>query len=102
MHVWIAGSGGWDRFEMQKKYTVGGFYCGWPVFFSCPARTKRAPDTASVVCPEMIKLLIKRAGLEVAKESAGEESTNTYLNRDYLVVVQKAAASVKKEEVEEV
>ena len=41
----------------------------------------------------MIKLLIKRAGLQVVKESTGEESTNTYLNRDYLVVVQKAAAT---------
>jgi hypothetical protein len=83
---------------VQQKYTVGGFYCKW-----CLRSRTTAPPTndgvdcntlccllfPAVVCPEQVKMLLAKVGFEIVKESAAEGSPNTYLNRDFLVVVEK-------------
>lgn len=70
---------GWDRFSQQDKYSVGGFY---------------------FMVPSMVLTLIAKAGLEVVQTSldvqkklAPERQANTYYNRDFMVLVQKKAAS---------
>uniref|UniRef100_A0A7S2UUH0 Methyltransferase domain-containing protein n=1 Tax=Fibrocapsa japonica TaxID=94617 RepID=A0A7S2UUH0_9STRA len=65
----ITSTGGWARFSKQRKYTVGGFY---------------------FLCPEMVRFLLHKNGLRPVKEGPIEESTNVYLNRDYLVLVEKS------------
>lgn len=58
---------GFERFEAQSKYTVGGFY---------------------FVSPEIVQTLVEKSGLKIV--SSGQESMdNIYLSRDYLVVVEK-------------
>ncbi|CBN73823.1 methyltransferase type 12 [Ectocarpus siliculosus] len=59
--------GGWDRFNAQDKYSVGGFY---------------------FMCPDMVRLMLDKAGLRVVREGDHDPS-NSYYNRDYLVLVQK-------------
>jgi 2-polyprenyl-3-methyl-5-hydroxy-6-metoxy-1,4-benzoquinol methylase len=63
----LSAPGGWQRFEKQSKFTVGGFY---------------------FVTPDSIRLLINKAGLKIVVESEVAD-TNVYLNRDFLVIVEK-------------
>lgn len=66
---------GWDRFAQQDKYSVGGFY---------------------FMVPSMVLTLVKQAGLEVITTSTltmGENSKNTYYNRDFIVLVSKPAST---------
>ena len=49
---------------------------------------------STVLTPDQVRLLIRRSGLEIVKESctAGEpcaKSPNVYYNRDYLAVLKK-------------
>jgi len=60
---------GWQKFSGQKGFSVGGLY---------------------FVCPDLIAILCERAGFERIKESS-PDSKNDYLNRDYLVVLEKQA-----------
>jgi len=59
---------GWRRFAKQRNYTVGGFY---------------------FVSPDIALCLLRHIGFKVVKMSQPRES-NTYLNRDLLVIAQKA------------
>jgi SAM-dependent methyltransferase len=59
---------GWKRFAKQEKFSVGGFY---------------------FVTPDLVRLLIKKSGLKIVKESKIDAS-NLYYNRDYLVVLERA------------
>ncbi len=58
---------GWKRFSSQKAYTVEGHY---------------------FVSPEIIDILVQLSNLRIIKTSA-IDTTNFYLNRDYLVVLEK-------------
>lgn len=58
---------GWTRFAQQDKYSVGGFY---------------------FMVPSMVLALVQKAGFVVLKSSS-PDSSNTYYNRDFLVLVQK-------------
>lgn len=59
---------GWDRFEHQTRYSEAGFY---------------------FVTPDMVRLLIDKAGFQIIKESQPDpNSPNMYINRDYLVVME--------------
>lgn len=58
---------GWARFAGQKKATVGGHY---------------------FVSPEIVHILASRGGFKIVKSSTPDPG-NVYLNRDYLVVLQK-------------
>lgn len=61
---------GFERFDKQSRYTVGGFY---------------------FTSPEIVKFLVSKAGLKIIKEGPPENTTqNVYYNRDYLIVVQIA------------
>lgn len=51
--------GGWDRFSAQDKYSVGGFY---------------------FMCPDMVRLMLDKAGLRVVHEGEHDPS-NSYYNR---------------------
>lgn len=62
--------GGWDRFIAQDKYSVGGFY---------------------FMCPDMVRLMLGKAGLTVVREGE-HDASNSYYNRDYLVLVEKPIA----------
>ena len=61
---------GWERFAAQSRYTVGGFY---------------------FIGEDTVRSFAARVGLRVLKESppAGDPS-NIYINRDFLVVLEKA------------
>ncbi|CAM9507307.1 unnamed protein product [Discosporangium mesarthrocarpum] len=59
--------GGWERFQMQSKYSVGGFY---------------------FICPAMVQKLVAEAGLKIVKE-APFDPTNIYYYRDYLIILEK-------------
>lgn len=59
---------GWERFAVQDDYSVEGFY---------------------FISPQIADLLIERSGLKKVKTSM-VDPTNYYLNRDYLVVLEKA------------
>ncbi|CAN0094165.1 unnamed protein product [Ectocarpus sp. 12 AP-2014] len=67
----LSPAGGWDRFSAQDKYSVGGFY---------------------FMCPDMVRLMLDKAGLRIVREGEHDPS-NSYYNRqvqtDYLVLVQK-------------
>ena len=58
---------GWSRFEAQRRYGEGLYY----------------PTT-----PEAIRFLIEKTKMRIIKESTPEPS-NFYLERDYLVIMQK-------------
>lgn len=64
----ITAPGGWARFTVQERYDPIGFY---------------------FVTPELVRYLASKAGLVVIKESQPTPE-NFYLNRDYLVVLEKA------------
>ncbi len=69
----LASEDGWKRFESQGVYRVEGFY---------------------FVVPEMVRELCRRAGLRIVEErAAGSGSGNFYYERDYLVLLEKPAAS---------
>ncbi|CAK0869135.1 unnamed protein product [Prorocentrum cordatum] len=60
---------GWERFQRQRKYSVGGFY-----FLS----------------PDIARQLACKAGFEVVQESSSQgDTTNVYYLRDYLCVMRK-------------
>jgi SAM-dependent methyltransferase len=66
---------GWQRFSQQDKYSVGGFY---------------------FMVPSMVLTLVSKAGLTVLKtsdqvkaEKGADRASNTYYNRDFMVLVQK-------------
>lgn len=59
--------GSWERFAAQDHYSVEGFY---------------------FISPEIADLLIKRSGLKKVRTSV-VDPTNFYLNRDYMVILQK-------------
>lgn len=66
---------GWERFQRQRKYSVGGFY-----FLS----------------PDVARQLACKAGFEVIKESSSQGDTkNVYYLRDYLCVVRKPHEDAK-------
>ena len=46
----------------------------------------------SVVTPDMVDLMIEKASLMIVERSNWLDTGNTYLSRDYFVVVQKAPA----------
>lgn len=58
---------GWRRFAAQARHTLEGHY---------------------FVSPEIVRILLSRAGLRIVHE-ATEDASNFYKARDYLVVVQK-------------
>lgn len=60
---------GWERFARQDAYSVEGHY---------------------FVSPEIVGILARHAGLRIVKTSDGG-ADNSYLNRDYLVVLQKCS-----------
>jgi SAM-dependent methyltransferase len=62
---------GWEKFSSQKAFSVGGLY---------------------FMCPELIATLANHAGFEMIKESL-PDGGNGYLNRDYLVVLEKASSA---------
>ena len=62
---------GWQRFRRQKKYSVGGFY---------------------FICPEICCFLLVQSGFRVVRASSPTKG-NTYLNRDFLVLVEKPPPS---------
>lgn len=59
--------GGWDRFARQREYHVEGHY------FSTP---------------ELIEILVDKSNFRIVKRST-PDPTNFYLNRDYLLVLEK-------------
>ncbi len=59
--------GGWDRFSSQEEYRVEGHY---------------------FVSPEMVDILAQRSQMRIVKASTPHPG-NFYLNRDYLVVLEK-------------
>lgn len=59
--------GGWERFAGQEKYSVAGHY---------------------YISPEIVEILADRSGLRIIKMSNIDPS-NVYLNRDYLVMLEK-------------
>jgi SAM-dependent methyltransferase len=59
--------GGWERFASQDSYAVEGHY---------------------FLCPEMIGILAEHSGFKIVKASTPDPG-NFYLNRDYLVVLEK-------------
>ena len=59
--------GGWNRFAKQEKYSVGGFY---------------------FVSPDIVRLLVAKAGLTIVREGA-QRASNVYLNRDFLLILTK-------------
>jgi SAM-dependent methyltransferase len=59
--------GGWDRFCVQSEYSVSGHY---------------------FISPEIVEILANHSGLQIVKTST-PEPTNFYLNRDYLVILEK-------------
>jgi cyclopropane fatty-acyl-phospholipid synthase-like methyltransferase len=61
---------GWKAFASQNCYSVEGHY---------------------FVSPEIVRILVERAGLELMKESSAD-SSNLYMDRDYLFVMEKPAA----------
>lgn len=62
--------GGWARFQQQSGYSIEGHH---------------------FISPEIVSILAVRSGLQIIKTSAPDPS-NFYLNRDYLVILQKAQA----------
>ncbi|KAF0730008.1 hypothetical protein Ae201684_012497 [Aphanomyces euteiches] len=58
---------GWERFEKQSKFSIGGFY---------------------FLCPQMVDFLVVQNGFTIALRSQ-PRGDNMYENRDYLVVIQK-------------
>ncbi|KAF0694519.1 Aste57867_14601 [Aphanomyces stellatus] len=58
---------GWARFQKQAKFSIGGFY---------------------FTCPQLIDFVLAQCGFEIVQRGA-PSPTNMYLNRDYLLVVQK-------------
>ena len=83
---------GFRRFAAQTKYTVGGFY---------------------FLCPDIVTLLLKKAGLKVLKTSEvpegfkefsdekGPAKGNLYYGRDFLVVVERMERVGGKQKEEE-
>ena len=63
----LAAPGGWERFAGQDSYSVKGHF---------------------FVSPETVRILAERAGFRVVKSSSPDPA-NFYLNRDYLVVLEK-------------
>ena len=61
--------GGWERFSSQDEFSVGGHY---------------------PISPEIIEILAEHSGLSITRTSTPDPS-NFYLNRDYLVIVEKGA-----------
>jgi SAM-dependent methyltransferase len=61
---------GWDKFSRQKGFSVSGFY---------------------FLCPELLATLSEHAGFRVL-EASSPDPRNLYLNRDHLVVLEKAPA----------
>ena len=68
----LAAPDGFARFERQSKYTVGGFF---------------------FVTPETVRVLAGRAGLRVVRDLAEPDASNTYYNRDYLAILERAPAA---------
>jgi hypothetical protein len=58
---------GWERFQKQSNYTVGGFY---------------------FMNPSMVKSLCEKAGFTVVRHSSPDPS-NMYYNRDFVILVEK-------------
>jgi hypothetical protein len=58
----------------------------------CDTKSALIAISLLVVCPEMVKMLLAKAGFDLVKESVSEANTNTYLSRDYLVVFEKRAS----------
>jgi SAM-dependent methyltransferase len=63
----LTAPGGWARFERQPAYSVQGHY---------------------FVSPDIVHTLAERGGFKIVKTSTPDPS-NVYLNRDYLVVMEK-------------
>lgn len=121
VHVSVLGSAaGWERFERQSKYTVGGFYCTCPFsdHFSnasfqttAPPFSSPCPEAAAclvcvpaVLCPEMVNLLLDKAGFDVVKASSvppgfnkqgtGENRGNIYYGRSVGLAPHNHKASI--------
>lgn len=108
----LGSAAGWERFERQSKYTVGGFYCTCPFLSiiqqshmttamvppcspALPLRPLAPPAclvyVRAVLCPEMVNLLLDKAGFDVVKASSvppgfrnqgsGENRGNIYYGR---------------------
>jgi len=63
----LTAPGGWERFAAQDRYYPEGFY---------------------FVSPEIVHALVSHTSLQIVKESQPDPH-NFYLNRDYLLVLQK-------------
>ena len=63
----LTSPGGWNHFAAQDAYKVEGHY---------------------FVTPELVRVLAERGGFVIVKEST-PDPTNFYLNRDYLVILEK-------------
>ena len=63
----LSAPGGWEHFSNQVEFSVGNHY---------------------PVSPEVIGILAENSGLTIIKTSVPDPS-NSYLNRDYLFVVEK-------------
>ena len=61
--------GGWEHFSSQAEFRVESHYA---------------------VSPEIIEILAEHSGLSITRTSTPDPS-NFYLNRDYLVIVEKRA-----------
>jgi len=59
--------GGWEHFASQEAYSVASHY---------------------FISPEIVQIFARRSGLTIARESTVDQE-NFYLNRDYLVVLEK-------------
>ena len=62
---------GWRRFAKQQHYSVGGFY---------------------FVSPDIVRCLLSRTGFNLVRMSK-PQTGNTYLNRDLLIIAQKAMSA---------
>ena len=59
---------GWDRFQKQSKYTVGGFY---------------------FITPDIVQKCAEESNLRIVKTSKVDmDHENVYYNRDYLIVLE--------------
>lgn len=63
----LTAPGGWDNFAAQERYR---------------------PETHYFISPEIVRTMVCHTGMTIVKESVPDPG-NFYLNRDYLVVLQK-------------
>ena len=71
IHTTNLKAGGWKRFSRQKAYSVAGHY---------------------FISPEIVDILAQHSDLRIIKSSTMDPA-NFYLNRDYLVVLEKPSVN---------